>query len=114
MYAVIHVSEMERSETFYTSILDRSPDDRPMDGLIQWRETGGINLQLVLDESKAGASALTLVTPSIEDARRGLEMASIEVEPSVEGDFGLIAQVRDPDGNLLTLAEPPEKPYPSP
>ena len=28
------------------------------------------------------------------------------------GDYSTLAQVRDPDGNLLTLATPPAKPFP--
>jgi hypothetical protein len=27
-------------------------------------------------------------------------------------DYSTLAQVRDPDGNLLTLATPPSRPYP--
>jgi hypothetical protein len=28
------------------------------------------------------------------------------------GDYSTLAQVRDPDGNLVTLASPPERPFP--
>jgi hypothetical protein len=30
----------------------------------------------------------------------------------IDGDYSTLAQVRDPDGNLLTLATPPSRPYP--
>jgi len=30
----------------------------------------------------------------------------------IEGDYSTLAQVRDPDGNMLTLATPPSRPYP--
>ena len=30
----------------------------------------------------------------------------------IEGDYSTLAQLRDPDGNLLTLATPPSRPYP--
>ncbi|MEZ5154379.1 hypothetical protein ACFWDA_23535 [Rhodococcus zopfii] len=30
----------------------------------------------------------------------------------IEGDYSTLAQVRDPDGNLLTLATPPSRPFP--
>ena len=30
----------------------------------------------------------------------------------IAGDYSTLAQVRDPDGNLLTLATPPAPPYP--
>jgi catechol 2,3-dioxygenase-like lactoylglutathione lyase family enzyme len=28
------------------------------------------------------------------------------------GDYSTLAQVRDPDGNLITLATPPRRPFP--
>jgi hypothetical protein len=31
----------------------------------------------------------------------------------IEGDYSTLAQVRDPDGNLLTLATPPARPFPA-
>ena len=63
MYAVVHVSDSERSEAFYTSLIGWPPDDRPMAGLIQWRGVAGGNLQLVEDPDKAGASALDARDP---------------------------------------------------
>jgi hypothetical protein len=30
----------------------------------------------------------------------------------IEGDYSTLAQVRDPDDNLLTLATPPSRPFP--
>ena len=29
-----------------------------------------------------------------------------------EGDYSTLAQVRDPDGNRITLASPPARPFP--
>ncbi|RVD65097.1 VOC family protein, partial [Mesorhizobium sp. M7A.F.Ca.ET.027.03.2.1] len=29
----------------------------------------------------------------------------------MEGDYGKIAQLADPDGNRITLAEPPSRPF---
>jgi predicted enzyme related to lactoylglutathione lyase len=30
----------------------------------------------------------------------------------IEGDYSTLAQVRDPDGNQVTLASPPSRPFP--
>jgi hypothetical protein len=30
----------------------------------------------------------------------------------IEGDYSTLAQARDPDGNLVTLAPPPSWPFP--
>lgn len=107
LFAVVCVSDMERSVDWYARLIGRAPDDRPMAGLVQWRTTRGAGLQLVLDVDKSGSSLMTIVTPDMASARRQLAAAALQLEPDVQGDFGTIAQISDPDGNRLTLAEPP-------
>jgi hypothetical protein len=43
--------------------------------------------------------------------RRRLRGSGIVLGPDIEGDYSTLAQVRDPDGNLLMLATPPSRPY---
>ncbi|MGF1473038.1 MAG: VOC family protein [Rubrobacteraceae bacterium] len=106
LYAVANVADLDEGEAFYTRLFGRGPDDRPMDGLIQWRqETFGV--QLARDEAKAGRSAITIVTPSMAEARNQLADRGLELEPDIQGDYGIIAQISDPAGNRITLAEPP-------
>lgn len=108
LFAVACVSDMARSVKWYTGLIGREPDDRPMDGLVQWRGLSGAGLQLVLDPEKAGASLITIVTPKMDRARETLSAAKLELGPEVQGDFGIVAQINDPDGNRITLAEPPQ------
>ena len=108
LYAVASVSDMDRSEAFYAALLGREPDDRPMDGLIQWRAIGtAAGIQVSLDAEKAGHSVITLVTPEMDAARRDIEGGGLDLGEDIQGDFGVLAQIDDPDGNRLTLAEPP-------
>jgi predicted enzyme related to lactoylglutathione lyase len=107
IFAVACVADMERSVGWYSRLIGRPPDDRPMEGLVQWRTSDSAGLQLVLDGEKAGSSLVTLVTPEMDAARERLAAASLQLEPDIQGDFGIIAQISDPDGNRLTLAEPP-------
>lgn len=107
IFAVACVSDMERSIEWYARLMGRAPDDRPMEGLVQWRNNGA-GLQLVLDVEKSGSSLITIVTPAMDLARKRLAAVSLELEPDIQGDFGIIAQISDPDGNRLTLAEPPK------
>lgn len=108
VFAVACVSDIQRSEEWYARFMGRAPDDRPMEGLVQWRSTEGGGLQLVQDREKSGNSLVTLIVPAMDRARRRLADASLLLEPSSQGDYGVLAQIRDPDGNLLTLAEPPK------
>lgn len=108
LYAVALVSEMERSEEFYTALLGRGPDDRPMDGLIQWRGVAGqAGLQIVVDLERAGRGNMTLVVPTMSAARSSLSERGLSLGDDIQGDDGVLAQIDDPDGNRLTLAEQP-------
>ena len=111
IYAALATARMDSAEKFYTRLFDREPDDRPMDGLIQWRDVAGANLQIFHDEEHAGSGRLTIVVPKMDQARRSLGEIGAELTGESEGDYGKIAQIADPDGNRITLAEPPSKPF---
>lgn len=107
LFAVATVADMGRGEDFYTRLLGRGPDDRPMKGLIQWRQNY-FGIQLFEDAARAGRSRMTIVTPDIAETRAQLAGRGLTLEPEISGDFGKIAQIYDPDGNQVTLAEPPK------
>lgn len=107
LYGVVATGEMKTAEAFYTGLIGRGPDDRPMDTLIQWRDLAGAGIQIVNDPAKAGSSLLTIVVPSMTEAREAIKSNGLKLGEEVKGDFGVIAQINDPDGNLVTLAEPP-------
>lgn len=104
LFAVVATADMDRAETFYTSVMGRGPDERPMDGLIQWRGLPE-NLQIVQAAENAGRSMITIITPDLTAARQELREAGLKLGEDIQGDFGIIAQIDDPDGNRLTLAE---------
>jgi predicted enzyme related to lactoylglutathione lyase len=107
IYAALIVSDIARAERFYTMLFERGPDDRPMAGFIQWRNVAGANIQLFEDAAQAGHGRCTIVVPDMAEAKQALGEAGYRVGGEQAGDFGRIAQLRDPDGNLITLAEPP-------
>lgn len=108
LYAAVVVSDVERAEGFYTALLGRGPDDRPMDGLIQWRNlAGGAGIQVVLDEQRSGKGNATIMIPDMSSARAALADNGLVLGDDIQAEFGVIAQLDDPDGNRLTLTEPP-------
>jgi predicted enzyme related to lactoylglutathione lyase len=111
IYASLATANMDRAETFYTRLFEREPDDRPMDGLIQWRNIAGANIQIFRDEKNAGSGRLTIVVPNMDMAKRSLEEIGVNLVGELEGDYGRITQIFDPDGNRITLAEPPSRPF---
>jgi hypothetical protein len=44
--------------------------------------------------------------------RRRLQGRGIVLGDDIPGDHSTLAQVRDPDGKLITLASPPSRPFP--
>lgn len=111
VYAALATASMDKAETFYSQLFDRAPDDRPMDGLIQWRNVAGANIQIFNDAEHAGSGRLTVVVPKMDEARRSLEEIGVTLTGEMQGDYGRIAQIADPDGNRITLAEPPSRPF---
>ncbi|KAA1176743.1 VOC family protein [Rhizobium tropici] len=111
IYAALATASMDRAQAFYTQLFDRGPDDRPMDGLIQWRNVAGANIQIFHDKENAGFGRLTIVVPKMDEARRSLEDFGVKLTGESESDYGRIAHFADPDGNRITLAEPPSRPF---
>jgi len=111
IYAALATANIAKAEAFYTRLFEREPDDRPMDGLIQWRDVAGANIQIFDDEDNAGSGRITIVVPQMEKARGALREFGVELTGELDGDYGRIAQIADPDGNRITLAEPPSRDF---
>jgi catechol 2,3-dioxygenase-like lactoylglutathione lyase family enzyme len=111
-YTVLLTADLAAAEGWYTKLLARGPDYRPMDTLVQWElfDQGGVALST--DKLIAGRGVLFLIVDDVAAERRRLQGLGIVLGDDLEGDYSTLAQVRDPDGNLLTLATPPSRPYP--
>ncbi|MCC6919830.1 MAG: VOC family protein [Alphaproteobacteria bacterium] len=108
LFAAVYVTDLDRSLAWYAKIVGRDADHRPMPTLAQWVGVAGAGLQLFLDPAKAGRGRMTLVTPDVDKAKAELARNGVAAGETFRGDFGAIAEVEDPDGNLVTLAEPPK------
>ena len=108
LYAVACVTDMVRSEDWYSALLARPADDHPMPTLTQWRNIGTAGIQLILDVAKAGGSVVTIVTPNIEVERVRLANLGLVIGEISRGGFGAIAEIADQDANRIIIAEPPK------
>ncbi len=107
IFAEVCVADVERSIAWYTKFFGRPPEDRPMDRLAQWRD-GPMGFQVWGDAELAGRSLATIVVDSMDGERSRLDVEGLALMPDQDGGGGIIAQIDDPDGNRLTLAEPPK------
>jgi catechol 2,3-dioxygenase-like lactoylglutathione lyase family enzyme len=111
IYSALLATDLAAAESWYTKLLGRGPDYRPMETMIQWDLFAEGGLQLVTDDNLAGNGALFLIVGDIATERRRLRDLGISLGDDIQGDYSTLAQVRDPDGNKVTLATPPA-PYP--
>ena len=112
VYTALLAADLAMAEGWYTKLLGRGPDYRPMDTLVQWElfDQGGVALST--DDDVAGRGVMFMIVDDLAAERRRLQRLGIVLGDDMEGDYSTLAQVRDPDGNLLTLVTPPSRPYP--
>lgn len=112
IYTALLTADLAAAETWYTELLGRAPDNRPMDTLVQWELFDQGGLALSTDEEIAGRGVMFLYVDDVAAERHRLRGVGIILGDDIKGDYSTLAQVRDPDGNLLTLATPPSRPFP--
>ncbi len=112
IYTALLTTDLAAAERWYTNVLGRGPDNRPMDTLVQWELFDQGGLALSTDNEIAGRGVMFFYVEDVAAERRRLHGLGIVLGDDIEGDYSTLAQVRDPDGNLLTLATPPSRPFP--
>jgi catechol 2,3-dioxygenase-like lactoylglutathione lyase family enzyme len=112
IYTALLTADLEAAEGWYTKLLGRGPDYRPMDTLVQWELFNQGGLMLSTSDEIAERGVMFLYVDDLAAERRRLQGLGIVLGDDIEGDYSTLAQVRDPDGNLLTLATPPSRPFP--
>ena len=105
VFAQLNCSDMDLSRSWFARLFGRSPDANPMEGLSEWHHSDGAGFQLVVNDSDAGHGCMTLIVTDIETELKRLNDSGIETSETSTGDIATIAQTRDPDGNLVVLAE---------
>ena len=113
IYTAFLTADLEAAEGWYTKLLGRGPDNRPMPTLVQWELSDQSGLALSSSDEIAGRGVAFLIVDDVAAERRRLEQLGIFLGDDIQGDYSTLAQVRDADGNLLTLATPPSPPYPA-
>ncbi len=111
-YASLLVADLAAAEGWYTKLLGRGPDHRPMDTLLHWELFDHGGLMLSTSEEIAAKGVLFLYVADLAAERSRLQRAGITLGDDNAGDYSTLAQVRDADGNVITLASPPARAFP--
>jgi catechol 2,3-dioxygenase-like lactoylglutathione lyase family enzyme len=112
IYAALLTADLAAAEGWYTKLLGRGPDSRPMDSLLHWELFDQGGLMLSSSEETAGRGVMFLYVDDLAAERRRLQDLGIALGDDNEGDYSTLAQVRDLDGNVITLASLPARPFP--
>jgi len=108
VYASAVVADFEAGLAWYENFMGRPADDKPFPGMAQWRNMGAAGLQLWQDKDRAGKSIMTVVVLDLDTEKARLARVVITLEKEASGDFGKVAEIIDPEGNRIHLAEPPK------
>src|SRR5690606_21445818 len=112
IYTTLLTEDLAEAERWYTKLLGRGPDYRPMETLVHWELFDQGGLMLSSSEEIAGNGMRVVYVQDLAAARRRLQGMGVLLGDDTPGDYSTLAQTRDPDGNLLTLATPPARPFP--
>jgi len=83
-----------------------------MGTLVQWELFDQAGVGISPDDEIAKQGAIFLIVDDVAAERERLRGVGIMLGADIPGDYSTLAQVRDPDGNLITLATPPSPNYP--
>lgn len=102
--AVVPVTDISVSQDWYERLFGRTPDNTPMDSLIEWQVTDNGWLQVSNALVPAGSAAVNLAVDDLaghlsDIAGRGIQHGQIvPVNKGVE-----LCTTNDPDGNSITF-----------
>lgn len=112
LHAAIVVSDLEKSEQFYGTVLGLKKIDRVLKFPGAWYEIGAFQIHLIADSAPVSETLaekwgrnrhLAFSVENIETAKATLIQAGCEIQMSASGRPALF--VKDPDGNMIELGE---------
>ena len=102
--AVVQVSDVHRSEQWYTSLFGRPADNNPMPSLVEWQVLPGAWVQVFTDPDRAGTGLLNFAVDDLEGHLAEVSGRGIDPGEIVEANKGVrTCAVADPDGNTITF-----------
>ena len=97
------VSDLRVAEPWYTALLDREPDARPMHGLLEWQVARGGGLQVWAEPERAGRSTVLLATDDLDATAAQLIASGIATDGVEAGGGARLIRLTDPDGNRVIV-----------
>ena len=101
--ATISVGGEKTAADWYTRLLDRAPDARPMAGLVEWRLAETCGIQIWEDPERAGGSTVVIDVDDLDSLTERMDAAGFEHDGPAPGGGRRILPIADPDGNQVVF-----------
>ena len=102
--AVVPVTDLASSRSWYESLFGRPADNNPMPNLVEWQVIPGGWVQVFIDAQRAGSGLLNLAVDDLEAHIAELTRRGLAPGETVEANKGVrLSAISDPDGNTIRL-----------
>ncbi|MPZ97515.1 MAG: VOC family protein [Propionibacteriales bacterium] len=102
--AVVPVAEFDTAREWYERLLGRPADNRPMEGLAEWRVTETGWLQVSVDARRAGTASVNFAVDDLDKHVADVRQRGLSPDDIVEVSNNVrLAEIRDPEGNTITF-----------
>lgn len=106
LYAQLACRDLDQGIDWFRRLFGRDPDARPMAGLAEWHHRDNAGLQLFRDPANAGHGTLTVIVDDLSIERSRLSLQGLDPPDIEPADTVSLLRLRDPDDNLVVLAQP--------
>ncbi|MGW4381187.1 VOC family protein [Kitasatospora sp. NPDC004531] len=106
LLAQLTVRDPAAATAWYTALLDRAPDTRPMPGLFEWHLSDSYGLQVWAEPARAGHSTVVLAETDLDARAARLTRAGIAHDGVRDATTLRIVPITDPDGNRIVFTGP--------
>jgi hypothetical protein len=97
------VRDLAVAEPWYAALFERSPDARPMDGLLEWHLGDAFGVQVWAEPERAGRSTMVLDESDLDSLAARLTKAGFNHPGPQNATSSRILPLEDPDGNRVVF-----------
>ena len=103
--ASVAVNDLRFAVHWYSKILGKPPDSRPMPEVAEWKFERGGWLQVYEAPARAGGGSVTLAVTNIDEQAAQLTTLGVAILKRSSGDKVKTLMITDADGNSIAFAE---------
>lgn len=106
LLAQMTVADLASAISWYSTLFDREPDARPMDGLVEWHLAPTFGVQIWTDAEPGGKSAMVIDESDLDGLATRLAQQGIEHSGVEDVTASRILRLADPEGNRILFTGP--------